>query len=111
MAQIKNFPKLAPKKYAVALCSRNVWGVIMVDEKQTIHFEDGSSSDCWTGFACRQTVIAGWGIHKGKTFIKEVGDRWASREPHVIAYLDGVEKMSLKEILNLAARTVAIRNL
>ena len=111
MAKVTDYPTLQPKKYAVALCSRNVWGVIMVDEKQEIKFDDGSSSECWTGIACRSTVVPGWGIHEGKTFVKDIGDRWASKNPHVIAQLEGVDGMPLKEILAMARRAIAVRNL
>ncbi len=110
MAKVTDFPRLEAKKYAVALCSKNVWGVIMVDEKQDIQFPDAVSS-VWTGYACRSTVVAGWGVYEGKTFMKDVGDLWASRDPHVIAYLDGVENMNLKEILALARNALAVRNL
>lgn len=110
MATIENFPKLPAKKFAIALCSRNVWGVIMSDSKEAIQFSDGTS-ECWKGFACRSTVVAGWGEGAGKVFQKDVGDLWASRNPHVVAYIDGMENASLKEILAAARRKLSCMNL
>lgn len=110
MAQVSQFTSLQPKKYAVALCSRNVWGVIMVDEPKEIQFSDGTST-CWTGFACRSTVVPGWGKTEGQSVVKDVGDTWASRNPQVIAYLDGMENKSLKEVLAAARSVLSARNL
>lgn len=112
MAQAKNFPRLEPKKYAIALCSRNVWGVITSDGKRDIEFADGSSSSCYTGFACRGTVLAGWGIHEGKTFVKEQGEPWASRNPHVVAYLyEMSDDTPIEDILEFARSKLSAMNL
>lgn len=117
MAQAKNLTNLPVKKFALALCSKNVWGVITSDEPKAITFADGSTSTCHTGFACRGTVIAGWGSQEGTTIIKKEGDLWASRNPHVVAYLgdfDGADindPKVLAEILNYGRRKLACMNL
>jgi len=112
MAQAKQFPKLPAKQFAVALCSKNVWGVIFSDGKQEIEFEDGSVSECYTGFACRGTVIAGWGHKTGETIIKKEGDLWASRDPHVVAYLEGINPdQPIEDILMLARHRLSALNL
>jgi hypothetical protein len=102
MAQAKNLPNLPVKKFALALCSKNVWGVITSDQPKEITFGDGSTSTCHTGFACRGTVIAGWGEKEGTTVIKQEGDLWASRNPHVVAYLGDFDGADLSDPLVLA---------
>lgn len=112
MAQVKDFPKLEVKRFAIALCSRGVWGVITSESPKEIEFKDGSKSLCHTGFACRGTVIAGWGVNEGKTIIKRQGDSWASRAPHVIGYLEGINpNQPIEEILEYARRKLTAVNL
>ena len=54
---------------------------------------------------------------EGTTFIKKEGDLWASRNPHVVAYLgdfDGADLNDpkvLAEILNYGRRKLACMNL
>lgn len=111
MAQVKNITSLPVKKYALALCSKNVWGVVMSDAPKEITFADGTSSTCHTGFACRGTVIAGWGAQEGTTVIKKEGDLWASRNPHVVAYLGDLDGFELDEILQFARHKLSAMNL
>lgn len=101
MDKIKNFKKLSPKKYAIALCSLNVYGLILVDEKEKIKFSDGSTSDCWTGITCRSAVVRCI-LNKDVTFIKDVGSLWASRNPNVVGFLSDVENLPIEEVLKLA---------
>lgn len=111
MAQAKNMPNLPVKKYALALCSKNVWGVVTCDEPKEIVFADGSKSVCHTGIACRGTVIAGWGALEGTTVIKKEGDLWASRNPHVVAHLGDMEGFTMDEILVFARHKLSAMNL
>lgn len=111
MAQVKNIPSLPVKKYALALCSKNVWGVIMSEEPKEITFTDGSSSVCHTGFACRGTVVAGWGALEGTTVVKKEGDLWASRNPHVVAHLGDLDGFELDEVLAFARHKLSAMNL
>lgn len=111
MAQAKNLPSLPVKKYALALCSKNVWGVVTCDEPKEITFGDGSISVCHTGIACRGTIIAGWGNMEGTTVIKKEGDLWASRNPHVVAHLGDMEGFTMDEILAFARHKLSAMNL
>lgn len=56
--------------------------------------------------------LAGWGIHEGKTFVKEQGEPWASRNPHVVAYLHEMsDDTPIEDILEFARSKLSAMNL
>lgn len=112
MAQAKNFPKLEAKQFAIALCSVGVWGIITSEKPEELTFKDGSKSVCHTGFTCRDTVVAGFGMYEGKTFIKKKGDSWASKKPQVVAYLYCVNPDTpIEDLIEYARRKLSALNL
>lgn len=66
-----------PHKGAIARCSMDTLGLILVDEKQEVQYPDGSTAMAWTGVHLNN--------HPDKFDGIEVGDDWSSRDPEVIA--------------------------
>ena len=94
---------LKPRKHAIAYCSAGLLGLILSDAPQEVVYPDGNKGMAWTGIQMRHdTVPAIHSVAGEKTYTMCTGDRWSSRTPKVIGYLEDFDLM----ITPAFARTV-----
>lgn len=71
-----------PRKYSIALCGKELVGLITDDEDKPITYQDGTKGLSWSGV--QLTVKSG-----------QIGDPWTSRNPKVLGHLQDLEKSGL----------------
>lgn len=80
---------LTPRKHAIAYCSIGFLGLILSDRAEPVTYDDGNKGVAWTGIQLwPSTITAVFGKQGEKTVTVRAGDRWSSRTPRVIGYLE-----------------------
>jgi hypothetical protein len=82
---------LEPRRLAIAYCSLGMLGLILSEKPEEVTYGDGNKGVAWLGIQLRHLTLPGAMTHDGQDKILKPGDKWSSRTPRVIGYLDQMD--------------------